>query len=104
SVHRTRARGSPRAHKEPFVDGAPPKPPQGNFYPAGASKAEVEAWINGLSADEKARATGLFTTIRRGPDGRFVLVPYILEYQNEIARVAALLREAAALTTQPTLK
>ena len=31
-------------------------------------------------------------------------VPYSLEYQGELARVAALLREAAALTTQPTLK
>jgi hypothetical protein len=91
-------------HNEPFVDGAPPKPPQGNFYPAGATKDEVEAWIHGLSPDEKARATGFFTTIRRGADGTFTAVPYSLEYQNEIARVAHLLREAAALTTQPTLK
>jgi hypothetical protein len=91
-------------HNEPFVDGAPAKPPQGNFYPAGATKAEVEAWINGLSPADKARATGFFTTIRRGADGRFTLVPYSLEYQNEIARVSTLLREAAALTTQPTLK
>src|SRR5215216_6529816 len=51
-------------HNEPFVDGAPPKPPQGNFYPAGATKAEVEAWIDGLGTAEKARATGFFTTIR----------------------------------------
>jgi hypothetical protein len=91
-------------HNEAFVDGAPPNPPQGNFYPAGATKAEVEAWINGLSPADKARATGFFTTIRRGADGRFTAVPYNLEYQNEITRVAQLLREAAALTTQPTLK
>jgi hypothetical protein len=31
-------------------------------------------------------------------------VPYTLEYQGEIAHVASLLREAAALTVQPTLK
>src|SRR5688500_4003203 len=91
-------------HNEPFVDGAPPKPPQGNFYPAGATKAEVEAWINGLSPADKARATGFFTTIRRAADGTFTAVPYNLEYQNEIARVAQLLRDAAALTSQPTLK
>ena len=30
--------------------------------------------------------------------------PYNLEYQGELAQAAALLREAAALTTQPTLK
>jgi hypothetical protein len=91
-------------HNEAFVDGAPAKPPQANFYPAGATKAEVEAWINGLGAGEKARATGFFTTIRRGADGKFTAVPYSLEYQNEVAHVARLLREAAALTTQPTLK
>ncbi|HEV8392687.1 MAG TPA: hypothetical protein VGQ37_00375 [Vicinamibacterales bacterium] len=91
-------------HNEPFVDGAPAKPPQGNFYPAGATKADVEAWINGLGDAEQAHATGFFTTIRRGPDGKFTAVPYNQEYQNEVARVAALLRAAAALTAQPTLK
>jgi hypothetical protein len=91
-------------HNEPFIAGVPPKPPQANFYPAGATKEEVEAWLKGLSAAERARATGFFTTIRRGPDGRFMAVPYSLEYQGELARVAALLREAAGLTTQPTLK
>jgi hypothetical protein len=89
---------------EPFVDGAPAKPPQANFYPAGATKADVEAWINTLPPADKARATGFFTTIRRDAGGGFVAVPYSTEYQNEVARVAALLREAAALTAQPTLK
>jgi hypothetical protein len=89
---------------EAFIAGAPEKPAQANFYPAGASKADVEAWIKTLGPAERARATGFFTTIRRGPDGRFMAVPYSLEYQGEIARVAALLREAAALTKQPTLK
>jgi hypothetical protein len=91
-------------HNEAFVSGMPAKPAQGNFYPAGATKEEVEAWMNGLSASERARATGFFTTIRRGPDGKFIAVPYSLEYQGELARVNGLLREAAALTSQPTLK
>ena len=30
---------------EPFVPGVPPKPPEANFYPAGATKEEVEAWL-----------------------------------------------------------
>jgi Peptidase family M49 len=89
---------------QPFVSGAPRKPEEANFYPPGATKAEVEAWLKTLSAAERARATGFFTTIRRGPDGKFIAVPYSLEYQPEIAHVAALLHEAAALTTQPTLK
>ncbi|HVZ20888.1 MAG TPA: hypothetical protein VG871_07495 [Vicinamibacterales bacterium] len=91
-------------HNEPFVPGAPAKPDQANFYPAGASKADVEAWLTSLPDAERARAEGFFTTIRRGPDGRFTAVPYSLEYQGELAQMAALLREAAARTTQPTLK
>ena len=75
-------------HNEPFVPGAPPKPAQANFYPAGATKEEVEAWIKTLPPAERTRATGFFTTIRRSPDGRFVAVPYSLEYQGEIAHVA----------------
>jgi hypothetical protein len=43
-------------------------------------------------------------TIRRGLDGKFTAVPYSVEYQGELAQAAALLREAASLTTQPTLK
>jgi hypothetical protein len=88
----------------PFISGAPKKPEEANFYPAGATKADVEAWFKTLGAAERTRATGFFSTIRRGPDGKFIAVPYSLEYQGEIAHVADLLREAAALTTQPTLK
>jgi hypothetical protein len=91
-------------HNEPFIAGAPPKPPQANFYPPGASKADVEAWLKTLSGPQHAAAIGFFTTIRRGADGTLVAVPYSVEYKDELARVAALLREAAGLTTQPTLK
>ena len=91
-------------HNESFIAGAPAKPPQANFYPAGSTKAEVDAWINSLPDGERRRATGFFTTIRRGPEGQFITVPYSLEYQGELAEVARLLREASALTTQPTLK
>jgi Peptidase family M49 len=91
-------------HNEPFVAGVPPKPPEANFYPAGATKEDVEAWIKTLPAAERTRATGFFTTIRRGADGKFIAVPYSLEYQGELALATRLLQEAAALTTQPTLK
>jgi hypothetical protein len=91
-------------HNQPFVPGAPPKPPSANYYPEGATKADVENWINSLSGDEKTRATGFFTTIRRGADGRFMAVPYSIEYQNELAIAAQHLRAAAAATAQPTLK
>ena len=91
-------------HNEPFILGVPPKPERGNFYPANAKKEQVEQWIHRLPDAERRRATGFFTTIRRDAQGQFMIVPYNVEYQNELARVAVLLRQAAALTTQPTLK
>ena len=87
-----------------FVPGAPPKPDAANFYPAGATKEEIDAWIKSLPDAERKRAAGFFTTIRRDPAGKLIAVPYSVEYQGELAQAAALLREAAALTTQPTLK
>ena len=89
---------------EPFIPGLGPKPPQANFYPAGASKEEVEKWLAALPEAEAARARGFFTTIRRAPQGGFAAVPYSLEYQGELARAADLMREAARLTAQPTLQ
>jgi hypothetical protein len=90
-------------HNRPFVPGAPPKPESANFYPAGATKEEVQKWLDGLSGPAKEAAAGFFTTIRRGEKG-FVAVPYSVEYQGELAHAAALLREAAQLTGDATLK
>jgi hypothetical protein len=90
-------------HNAPFVPGAPPKPDGANYYPEGASKAELETWIQSLPDAERARATGFFTVVRRsGPS--FTLVPYNVEYQGELARAAGFLREAAQLAKEPTLK
>lgn len=89
---------------QPFVPGVGEKPAAGNFYPGDATRTEVEAWMNALPAEQKAAATGFFTTIRRGAEGGFVAVPYSLEYQGELAQAARLLRAAAEATRQPTLK
>ena len=95
-------------HNAPFVPGAPADKPQGaNFYPDGASKAEVEAWFKSVPQSIRTRSTGFFTVIRRNTSptgGDFLIVPYSIEYQNELTQAAALLREAAALGTEPTLK
>jgi hypothetical protein len=88
----------------PFVPGVPARPDAANFYPAGSTKAEVEAWMNALPEAGRAAAQGFFTTIRRAPDGRLTAVPYSVEYQGELARAAELLRDAASATAQPTLK
>jgi hypothetical protein len=91
-------------HFEPFIAGVPKKLEQANFYPAAAGKSDVEAWMKSLPDGERDKAIGFFTTIRRGTDGKLMAVPYSQEYQGELAQAAALLREAASLTQQPTLK
>src|SRR5678815_2375067 len=91
-------------HNEPFIPGAPAKPEQANFYPADATKQDVEEWLATLSGSQKSFATGFYSTVRRNAEGKLIAVPYSFEYQGEVAQVARLLREAAALTTQPTLR
>ncbi len=88
----------------PFVEGAPPKPEGANFYPPNATKAELEAWIKSLPAEEQKSARGFFTVVHRKADGKFTIVPYNIEYEGELTRAAALLREAAEAATEPTLK
>lgn len=87
-----------------FLPGVPEKPEAANFYPAGATKEEVARWISTLPPAEKEAATGFFTVVRRQPDGKLATVPYALEYQGELSRAAELLREAAALTADRTLR
>ncbi len=87
-----------------FIPGAPPKPEAANFYPAGATKEDVEAWLKELPEADRAAATGFFMTIRRDAAGKFVAVPYSLEYQGELAEIARHLRDAAAATREPSLK
>src|SRR6266851_2627035 len=90
---------------EPFIDGVPhEKPPQAGFYPDDMSKDEFNAWVSGLSEQDKKRATGFFTVIRRGPDGKLKIVPYHEEYREFLEPAAKLLREAAQLTTNASLK
>jgi tetratricopeptide (TPR) repeat protein len=91
-------------HFDPFIPGAPKKPEQANFYPPDATKEQVEEWISTLPGGQKTAATGFYSTIRRNAEGKLIAVPYSYEYQGELAHAAALLREAAALTRQPTLK
>lgn len=89
---------------ESFIEGVPARPAQANFYPADITKEEFNAWLNTLSAEEKARATGYFHVIRRDAAGKLKTVPYNEEYRQFLEPAARLLREAAALTTSNTLK
>ncbi|MGA9115938.1 MAG: hypothetical protein WB626_04115 [Bacteroidota bacterium] len=89
---------------EPFVEGVPSRPPHAAHYPDDMTREEFEQWLASLSGEERARATGFFTAIRRGPDGRLRAVPYAEEYRGALERASALLREAAAATENVSLR
>ena len=84
-----------------FLPGIGAKPQSANFYPADATREQIDSWMQGLPQAQKSEATGFFTTVRRGADGKFVAVPYSLEYQGELVQMSRLLREAAAIWRTP---
>jgi hypothetical protein len=94
-------------HNMPFIPGAPAKPEGADFYPVDSSKQQIESWFQTLAPPERSGAMGFFTSIRRAAGVKresYFANPYSVEYQNELAIAADLLREAAALTSQATLK
>jgi peptidase M49-like protein len=90
---------------EPFIEGVPhEKPPQANYYPDDMTKEEFNSWVETLSDADKQKATGFFWLIQRGADKKLSAVPYSQAYKEFLEPAARLLREAAALTTNATLK
>lgn len=88
-----------------FVPGVPARKPLGaNFYPEDITREEFEAWVKTLPAPEREQALGFFTVVRRGPDKHLRLVPYSKEYATDLGKAAGLLREAASLTDNASLK
>jgi hypothetical protein len=88
-----------------FLPGVPEKKPAGaNFYPEGMTKDEFEAWVRQLSPEAREHAEGFFSVIHRDADRKLRAVPYSAEYKVDLARAGRLLREAAALTDNVTLK
>jgi hypothetical protein len=90
------------AERQPFI-GDKPHPPGAGHYPEDLTKADFESWIARHPADKEA-FTSTFTEIRRGPGGGLVAVPYSREYAEWLKPAAQLLREAAALTGNASLK
>jgi len=79
---------------KPFMEGFGPKPLGAQFYPEDMSKDEFEsAYLPGKA--------GLYSFVRRNPAGELVLVPYHVEYAEELKATARLLREAAKLAEDP---
>jgi hypothetical protein len=91
-------------HDSAFVPGVPPRPAGANYYPHDMTKEEFTAWVAKLPDAERRRATGFFTTIRRDAAGNLAIVPYNQEYADPLASAADLLRNAAALTDNASLR
>lgn len=74
----------------PFIAGVGEKPLGARFYPADMSRNEFEA------ADLPGK-TGQYSFIRRDSSGALIVVPYHVEFRDELERAASLLRQAADL-------
>lgn len=82
--------------------GDTPHPEGAGFYPTDMTKEEFEAWIAAHPEDEEA-FTGLYTVIRRDGDN-LVAIPYSKYYREWLEPAAQLMREAADITTNASLK
>ena len=87
----------------PFVDGLGPCPRGAGFYPEDMTVEEFEAHLEANPDDREAFTSG-YTVIRRDADGGLIAVPYSEAYAEHLRPAARLLREAAAMTEEPTLK
>ncbi len=89
------------AELRPFW-GTRPMPEGAGFYPKDMTRAEFETYI-AAHPDQKAELTSLYTVVRR--DGaRLKAVPYSVEYREWLEPAAKLLEQAAATTSNPSLK
>jgi hypothetical protein len=87
------------ASNAPFLDGVGAKPAGANFYPRDMTTAEFATAVTTNPALQS-----LYTLVRRGPAGDLLAVPYHEAYGDQLARAAALLREAAALADDAGLR
>ncbi|HXZ33829.1 MAG TPA: hypothetical protein VEH30_16250 [Terriglobales bacterium] len=93
-----------------FLPGVPArKPPGANFYPENMPRQVFEQWVAQLPAGDQEQAKSFFTVIHtRGTLAPAVNTlfsePYSQEYADDLRRSADLLREAASLTDNDSLK
>ena len=80
------------------------KLPGANFYPENMTRDEFESWVKTLPEAQQEQAKGFFTIIERGTDRKLKIVPYREAYKADLQRCAALLKEAADLTDNASLK
>jgi hypothetical protein len=92
-----------------FLPDVPARKPMGaNFYPESMTKEAFESWVAQLSPKEQEQAKSFFTVIRwrenSKPPSGLLAVPYSQQYADDLTRAADLLRQAAGLTDNASLK
>ena len=89
------------AEQRPFYGDAA-MPEGAGFYPSDLTREELDAYLE-ANPDQREQILSPYTVVKREGDG-LVAVPYSVEYREFLEPAAALLREAAAITTNPSLK
>ncbi|QCK15474.1 dipeptidyl-peptidase 3 family protein [Mangrovivirga cuniculi] len=82
---------------KPFIEGVGPKPAGAQFYPEDMTKEEFEQW-------DEPNKDGQYSFVRRDENGELYLEPYHVAFEEEVARAAELLRQAAELAEEEGLK
>ncbi len=92
---------------KPFL-GAQAHPEGAGYYPEDMTKAEFEAWVEKHPADKEAFLSGTTVIRRTGANSAntadLQAVPYSKEFREHLEPAAKLLREAAAATSNASLK
>lgn len=90
-------------NEKAFIDvGLEEEPLGANYYPADMTKEEFNTWLSKHPEDRKAFESN-FTVIRRNGD-RLIAVPYSEEYKEWLVPAAKLMKEAAELTDNESLR
>src|SRR5579864_5025754 len=88
-----------------FIPGVPArKPPGANFYPEDMTREQFESWVKTLPEKDQEQAKGFFTVIRWQGKGKLGWIPYSQQYRPELEHAAVLLRQAATLTDNASLR
>lgn len=89
------------AELHPFY-GEAEMPLGAGFYPADLTREEFDAYLE-ANPDQRDALLDPYTVVRRDGEA-LVAIPYSVEYAEFLAPAAQLLREAADITTNPSLK
>ncbi|OFX32598.1 MAG: Zn-dependent hydrolase [Bacteroidetes bacterium GWA2_32_17] len=84
-------------NNKPFVEGVGNKPDGSNFYPLNMEKEEFEKF----SSSDK---TSWYTIISRNEKGELITIPYSKFYNEKLIKASELLKKAAEISDNESLK